>query len=80
MIKDLLFASSPLAEELRHEGRAQGRAAALLVVLEQRSLSVSDDIRKHISSCAHPATLDRWLRRAVTAPTAEDIFTDPTDE
>ncbi|MEU4653224.1 hypothetical protein AB0G32_04625 [Streptomyces sp. NPDC023723] len=73
---DLSFYKSYISEEIRDEGRAQRGAADVLLVLEQRGLDVSDDIRGHITDCEDLETLDRWLRRAVTAPTAEAIFED----
>ncbi|MER7826643.1 hypothetical protein ABTX85_29250 [Streptomyces sp. NPDC096097] len=75
---DLSFYKSYISEEIRDEGRAQGRAQGhaedLLIVLEQRGLDVSDDVRERIAGCDDPDTLRRWLTRAVTAPAAEDIF------
>lgn len=76
VIKDLSFFSSPISEEIREEGRAQSRAEDILLVLEQRGLDVPDQVRERITSCGDPETLRRWLRRAVTAPTVEDVFTD----
>ncbi|WP_240135358.1 hypothetical protein [Streptomyces sp. MUM 178J] len=75
---DLSFYKSPLSEELRDEGREQGevkRAAEdVLLVLEQRGLTTSDQIRERITECADPEMLSRWLIRAVTATSAEEIF------
>ncbi|MFA7768332.1 hypothetical protein [Streptomyces sp. NRRL S-448] len=71
---DLSFYKSYISEEIRDEGRAQGRAEDLLIVLEQRGLDVPDDVRARITGCDDPDTLRRWLTRAVTAPAAEDIF------
>ncbi|PWK70215.1 hypothetical protein BCL76_105168 [Streptomyces sp. CG 926] len=71
---DLSFYKSYISEEIRDEGRAQGRAEDLLIVLEQRGLDVPDDVRERIAGCDDPDTLRRWLTRAVTAPAAEDIF------
>lgn len=73
---DLSFYRSYISEEIRDEGRAQGRAEDLLIVLEQRGLDVPDGVRERITGCVDPDTLRRWLTRAVTAPAAEDIFDD----
>ncbi|WP_406738274.1 hypothetical protein OG365_19780 [Streptomyces sp. NBC_00853] len=73
---DLSFYKSYISEEIRDEGRAQGRAEDLLIVLEQRGLDVPDGVRERITGCVDPDTLRRWLTRAVTAPAAEDIFDD----
>ncbi len=76
MAVDLSFYKSYISEEIRDEGRAQGRAEALLLVLEQRGLDVSDDVRPRVAECTDPETLRHWLARAVAAPTAEAIFQD----
>ncbi|MFD5313716.1 hypothetical protein ACGV4K_28850 [Streptomyces sp. WAC8370] len=79
---DLSFYKSYISEEIRDEGREQGReqgrvqqgAQDVLLVLEQRGLAVSDDIRRRLTECGDPEVLRHWLARAVTAPTAEDVF------
>ncbi|MFF0188971.1 hypothetical protein [Streptomyces sp. NPDC005244] len=73
---DLSFYKSYISEEIRDEGRAQASADAILIILEQRGIDVSDDIRERITGCEDHGILRRWLARAVTAPTAEDIFED----
>ncbi|MDV9188527.1 hypothetical protein R6L23_09910 [Streptomyces sp. SR27] len=81
---DLSFYKSYLSEELREEGRSEGKAEgraqasadAILVVLEQRGLDVPDAVRARVTGCDDPELLHRWLTRAVTAASAEDIFTD----
>jgi Flp pilus assembly CpaE family ATPase len=73
---DLSFYKSYISEEIRDEGRAQGRAEDILVVLEQRGLDVSDDVRSRITDCTDPDVLRRWLIHAVTATKAEEIFED----
>ncbi|MBQ1094857.1 hypothetical protein KBY55_01740 [Streptomyces sp. b94] len=75
---DLSFYKSYISEEIRDEGReqgrAQGRAEDILLVLEQRGLAVSDDVRRRVTDCDDPEVLRHWLARAVTAPKAEEIF------
>ncbi|MET7380779.1 hypothetical protein ABZT08_18475 [Streptomyces sp. NPDC005526] len=73
---DLSFYKSYISEEIRDEGRVQRGAEDVLVVLEQRGLDVSDDVRGRITDCTDPEVLRRWLARAVTAPKAEEIFED----
>ncbi|MFD4610158.1 hypothetical protein [Streptomyces sp. NPDC058451] len=77
---DLSFYKSPLSEEIREEGRAEGEARRaaedVLDILEVRGIDVPETIRERITDCGDPEILRYWLRRAVTAPTAEDIFTD----
>ncbi|WP_326767219.1 hypothetical protein OG978_24255 [Streptomyces sp. NBC_01591] len=77
---DLSFYKSFMSEEIRDEGRAQGRAQGraedILLVLEQRRIAVPDKVRERITDCGDPETLRRWLMRAVTATSAEEIFTE----
>ncbi|MFJ8348401.1 hypothetical protein ACIQ9J_18895 [Streptomyces sp. NPDC094153] len=77
---DLSFYKSYISEEIRDEGRAEGaarRAAEdILDILEVRRIDVPEAIRERITGCGDPEVLRHWHRRAVTAPTAEDIFTD----
>lgn len=61
-------------DEVRREGRAQGRAAALLRVLELRGLALRGEQRRTIDSCRNPETLDLWLARALTATEADEVF------
>lgn len=73
---DLSFYKSYISEEIRDEGRAQRAAEDILVVLEERGIDVPEEARERITGCGDPEILRRWHRRAVTAPTAEDVFTD----
>ncbi|GAB2470248.1 hypothetical protein [Streptomyces incanus] len=77
---DLSFYKSPLSEEIRDEGRAEGaarRAAEdVLEILEVRGISVPEAVRERITGCGDPEILRQWHRRAVTAPTAAEIFED----
>ncbi|MEV5953042.1 hypothetical protein AB0M11_04535 [Streptomyces sp. NPDC051987] len=85
---DLSFYKSYISEEIRDEGRAEGRAEGLaqgearraaedvLDILEVRGIDVPEAVRERITGCGDPEILRHWHRRAVTAPTAEGIFTD----
>jgi hypothetical protein len=57
----------------RAEGKAQGEAQAVLTVLDARGVPVSDAIREEVLACTDLDQLDTWLRRAVTAATAEQV-------
>jgi len=59
------------------EGEARGKIAALLAVLTARGLSVTEVARARIGACEDAATLDRWIARAATASSLEDVFTSP---
>ncbi len=55
------------------QGRAEGGAHAVLVVLSARGIAVPDDVRARISGCADLDLLDRWLASAVTARDISDV-------
>jgi hypothetical protein len=55
-------------------GRASEKAADVMAVLEARGLAVSDVERARIQACGDIPTLDRWIRRAATVTSAEDLF------
>ncbi|MFE2280402.1 hypothetical protein ACFXAE_24910 [Streptomyces sp. NPDC059454] len=77
---DLSFYKSPLSEEIRDEGRAEGEARRaaedILDILEVRGIDIPEAARERITGCGDPEILRRWHRRAVTAPTAVEIFED----
>ncbi|CAM5721750.1 hypothetical protein GCM10010256_39290 [Streptomyces coeruleorubidus] len=62
------------------EGEARRAAEDVLEVLEVRDIDVPEAIRERIVSCDDPETLRRWHRRAVIAPSAEQIFSDEQDK
>lgn len=55
---------------------AQGFREGLLAVLEARGIPCPDAARTHIAACADPAVLQRFLERAKTAATVDEIFAD----
>jgi hypothetical protein len=55
---------------------ARTKADALFAVLGARGIAVDDTGRASILACRDLATLDRWIIRAVTAPTLDAIFAD----
>lgn len=78
MAVDTSFYKSFMSEEIRDEGRAQGRAEGraegLLLILEARGIDLTDELRQKIMTCTDPQLLRRWLHRATTATTAEEVF------
>ncbi|WP_437754601.1 Rpn family recombination-promoting nuclease/putative transposase [Sorangium sp. So ce1389] len=58
----------------RAEGKAEGKAEAVLAVLAARGLTVDSDTRARIAECTDAAALARWLVRAVTAASAEEVI------
>jgi len=58
--------------EARGEARGEGRA--VLTVLEARGVPVPVALREQILTCTDLAQLDTWLRRALTATTADEVI------
>lgn len=58
----------------RTQGLSSGQAEGVLTVLGAKGIPVSDAIRAQIRACTDLDTLQRWLIRAVTATTAEDVI------
>ncbi|HEY3356065.1 MAG TPA: hypothetical protein VGQ83_22625, partial [Polyangia bacterium] len=65
--------------EGKAEGQAEGKAQALLTILSARGLALAPAQRARILACRDLAQLDRWIARAVTAPSvAQALGTAPT--
>lgn len=64
-----------LKAEGRVEGEARGRAQAVVDLLEDRQIAVSDEMRARVLACRDVALLRSWLIRAATVRTAEELFT-----
>lgn len=58
----------------RQEGRQEGRAAALRMMLEARGLVVSEAAGERIAACLDLDQLDRWIRRAATVSDTAELF------
>ncbi|MFM9448379.1 hypothetical protein [Streptomyces acidiscabies] len=80
MVIDTSFFVSPLSEGIREEGRAQGQARSILRLLDGRGVPLSEADRERIESCADLTVLDRWLDRAITATTADEVFAEDTSD
>jgi len=62
------------------EGLAKGVVRALLTILGARGIPVSTEARARIDACKDNATLDRWIVRATTAASVEDVLAASTKE
>ncbi len=65
---------SEFVRRLVWQGRAEGRAAAVLEVLDARGVDVPEQARVRITGCTDTDQLDTWIRRAATAETVEELF------
>jgi hypothetical protein len=74
MTIDLSFFRSETSQRLRAEGRAEGRAEDVLLLLDRRGVEVPDDARERIAGCRETETLDRWFTRAITAESVGEVF------
>ena len=57
-------------------GRATEKAADVLDVLDARGLAVSDAQRERIVNCKDLEILTRWVRRAVTVVSTDELFSE----
>lgn len=58
----------------RTEGKAEGKAEGVLQVLDARGIAVSEEQKARILACTDIAVLDRWIRRAVSVSSTEELF------
>jgi hypothetical protein len=72
--RETLLAIFKAFDDAATRGELHGEAEALLVVLEAKGFSVSDEQRARILTCTDEATLKDWIRRAVTAASANDVL------
>ena len=58
------------------EGKAEGKAEAVLSVLKARGIAVDEAACEQILACTDSTTLDRWIARAATASSMEEVIAD----
>jgi len=56
------------------KGKTEGKAEAVLRLLDVRGLAPSQEQRQQVMSSTDPEQLDLWFDRAVTAGTAAEVF------
>ena len=61
-------------QETYRQGMSRGQAEGVLAVLSAKGIAVSDAVREQIRACTDLDTLQRWLIRAVSATTAEEVI------
>jgi hypothetical protein len=68
------FMQSWVYKQGKVEGKAEGEANALLLVLRSRGFSVPDDLRERILACTDIPQIEAWLGRALVATRVEDVL------
>jgi hypothetical protein len=73
----LVAKDNPVLASLKAQGHAQGKAEAVLTLLASRGVPVSDAARSQILASSDLARLDRWLIKAVSATSTDEILQEP---
>ena len=56
------------------KGEAKGRAEGVLMIFRARAITVDEGTRERVLACRDLPTLERWLMRAVTANSIDEVF------
>jgi hypothetical protein len=59
------------------KGEIKGETKALLAVLEARGMTLDPSTRERIEGCMDAEQLQRWIVRAATASSIEEVFGTP---
>jgi Uma2 family endonuclease len=70
----LIAKNNPVIVGAINEGKAEGKAEAVVAVLRGRGLSVPAAVEERILACRDLAQLDTWLRGAATATSVEALL------
>jgi hypothetical protein len=65
---------SDFAKKYVAQGRTQEAARNLLTVFRARGIAVPDDVRERILAQQDPERLERWLEKAVVAPSVASVL------
>jgi hypothetical protein len=63
-------------ERIHDQGIAEGKAEAVLKLLDARHLAPTNEQRQQVTSCTDAVQLDLWFDCAITAGTAAEVFAD----
>jgi predicted transposase YdaD len=56
------------------KGKAEGKAEALVMVLQRRGLAMTEEQQQQIATCTDLAVLDRWLDRALSVASVDELL------
>ncbi|MFE1595806.1 hypothetical protein [Nocardia sp. NPDC058705] len=76
MATDLSFFRSESAQKLRAQGRVEGRAEDVLMILRHRGVLVTEDAADRIRSCPDELQLATWLRRSLDVSSVEELLSE----
>ncbi len=68
------YLGTKLKAKSEAKGRAEGQAKALLMILSERALPISEEQRQRIQSCQDIPTLDIWFKRSLRATSVDEIL------
>jgi len=72
-VRDEIRQVLEIANERWAQGKAEGKAESILTVLAVRGITVDEATRARITGCLDEATLEKWLRVALSASSAQDV-------
>jgi hypothetical protein len=56
------------------KGEAKGKTEALVMILKQRGLAMTDEQQQQLVTCTDLPTLDRWLERAFSVTSLDELL------
>jgi predicted transposase YdaD len=56
------------------KGETKGKAEALVMILKQRGLAMTDEQQHQLVTCTDLPTLDRWLERALSVTSLDELL------
>jgi hypothetical protein len=75
MLMDLQsLPESPAMRSLRESLEVRGAATSLLTVLAARGFAFDEATRQRVEACTDMTTLQRWIQRAIQAPSLAEVF------
>jgi len=60
--------------EFHRKADAHGKASAVVAFLDARGIPLTDEEKKRILGCTDLAVVDRWVRKAATVTSADELF------
>ena len=66
------------ADQIRVEGKAQGKTESLLEALALRGIKIESSQKDTVLACTDLAQISEWFKKAMTATSADQVFGKPT--